>query len=201
MHTILFDLGNVLIEWDPRRLYRKLFDGDDAAMEHFLANVCTPAWNHQMDGGKPFAEGVAELQAQHPDQADLIAAWHLRWQETLGDAIAGSVALLAALRERGHPLYALTNWSAETFPIAQQRFDFLSWFDGIVVSGVEKMTKPDEDIFTLTIERFGLTPSTTLFIDDSRANVATARRLGLHAVQFENSQQLRRALVEFGMLE
>ncbi|MDH3451713.1 MAG: HAD family phosphatase [Gammaproteobacteria bacterium] len=201
MHTILFDLGNVLIEWDPRRLYRKLFDGDEASMEHFLATVCTPEWNLQMDAGKPFAEAVAELQALHPDRAELIAAWHLRWSETLGGAIEGSVEILAALRARGYRLYALTNWSAETFPVARERFEFLTWFEGIVVSGEVRMTKPDPDIFALALARFELTPSSTLFIDDSSANVATARRLGMHAVQFKDSSQLQAALNGFGLLD
>ena len=201
MDAILFDLGNVLIDWNPRHLYRKLFDGDDAAMEHFLDTVCTGEWNRQMDAGKPFAEAVAELQHEHPDRADLIAAFHLRWSETLGDSIEGSVEILAALRQREHRLYALTNWSAETFPIARERFPFLAWFEDIVVSGDVRMTKPDPDIFELTLERFGLTASTTVFIDDSGPNVATARSLGMHAIHFENPTQLHTALNEFGVLE
>jgi len=201
MHAILFDLGNVLIEWDPRHLYRKLFDGDDESMEHFLATVCTGEWNRQMDAGKPFAEAVAELQQAHPAQADLIAAWHLRWSETLGGPIDGSVEILATLRERGHRLYALTNWSAETFPVARKRFEFLTWFEGIVVSGEVRMTKPDPEIFELALERFELTPDDTVFIDDSSHNVATARRLGMQAVHFQSSSQLHAALRDFGVLD
>jgi 2-haloacid dehalogenase len=199
--AILFDLGNVLIEWDPRHLYRKLFGDDETSMERFLATVCTAEWNRQMDAGKPFAEAVAELQQIHPDQAEFIAAWHLRWDETLGGAIEGSVKILAELRERDRRLYALTNWSAETFPIARQRFDFLAWFDDIVVSGEVGLSKPDPDIFELALERFGLTPAHALFIDDSEANVATARRLGMHAVHFQNSSQLHVTLREFGILD
>ncbi|MDH3714451.1 MAG: HAD family phosphatase [Gammaproteobacteria bacterium] len=199
--AILFDLGNVLIEWDPRHLYRKLFDGDETSMEHFLATVCTAEWNRQMDAGKPFAEAVAELQQVHPDQSALIAAWHLRWDETLGGAIEGSVQILAELRKRGHRLYALTNWSAETFPVARRRFDFLSWFEAIVVSGEVGMSKPDPDIFELALERFRLTPARTLFIDDSEVNVATAQRLGVHAVHFQNAHQLQAVLSGVGVLD
>lgn len=201
MHTFLFDLGNVLIEWDPRRLYRKLFDGDDAAMEQFLATVCTSEWNHQMDAGKPFAEAVAELQQAHPAQANLIAAWHLRWDETLGGQIEGTVEILAQLRARGRRLYALTNWSAETFPVARERFAFLDWFEGIVVSGEVRMTKPDPEIFELAMTRFALTPTRTVFIDDSSANVASARSLGMQAVHFENPDQLRAALQDHGAFD
>jgi len=128
--AVVFDLGGGLIDWNPRHLFRKLFPGDPHAMEHFLATVCTPEWNLQQDLGRPFAEGIALLESQHPERAPLIEAYRERWIEMLGGAVEGCVEILAELRERGVPLYALSNWSAETFPEARARFAFLSQFRG-----------------------------------------------------------------------
>jgi 2-haloacid dehalogenase len=191
--AVVFDLGGVLIDWDPRYLYRKLL-ADEAAVEEFLATVCTPEWNAEQDRGRPFAEGVAELVERHPAHAAAIAAYAERWSEMLGGDIPGTVELLAELRAAGTPLYALTNWSAETFVIARERFAFLSWFDGVVVSGEERMIKPDPAFFRLLLERFGLAPEAAFYVDDSEANVAAARRVGMDAVRFTGPEQLRRAL-------
>ena len=191
--AVVFDLGGVLIDWDPRYLYRKLL-ADEAAVEEFLATVCTPEWNAEQDRGRPFAEGVAELVERHPVHAAAITAYHERWTEMLGGDIAGTVELLAELRDTGVPLYALTNWSAETFGIARERFEFLAWFDGVLVSGEERMVKPDPAIFRLLLDRFGLDPETTFYVDDSPANVASAGRLGFDAVPFTDPEQLRRDL-------
>ena len=191
--AVVFDLGGVLIDWDPRYLYRKLL-ADEAAVEEFLATVCTPQWNAEQDGGRPFAEGVAELVERFPAQAAAIAAYHERWPEMLGGDIPATVELLAELRGAGIPLYALTNWSAETFGTARERYPFLEWFDGVVVSGEERMIKPDPAIFRLVADRFGLDPRATVYVDDSEANVAAADRLGFDAVQFTNPAQLRRDL-------
>jgi 2-haloacid dehalogenase len=193
VNAVVFDLGGVLIDWDPRYLYRKLL-ADEAAVEEFLATVCTPEWNAEQDRGRPFAEGVAELVERHPAHAAAIAAYAERWPEMLGGDIPGTVELLAELRAGGTPLYALTNWSAETFVIARERFAFLSWFDGVVVSGEERMIKPDPAFFRLLLDRFGLDPEATFYIDDNEANVAAARRLGLDAVRFTDPGQLRREL-------
>jgi 2-haloacid dehalogenase len=189
----VFDLGGVLIDWDPRYLYRKLL-GEEAAVEEFLATVCTPEWNAEQDRGRPFAEGVAELVERHPAQAAAIAAYHQRWSEMLGGEIPGSVEVLAELRAAGMPLYALTNWSAETFVVARERFQLLDWFDGVLVSGEERMIKPDPRFFRLLVERFGLTPEATFYVDDSEANVEAARRLGFDAVRFTDPERLRRDL-------
>src|SRR5271154_582402 len=135
---VIFDLGGVLIDWNPRHLYRKLFAGDEAAMEAFLATVCTHDWNRCQDAGRSFAEGARLLKAEHPDKAELIDAYGARFDEMMRGPIAGSVAILAELRARGTPLYALTNFSAETYPPAFARFEFLQWFRGIVVSGEVK---------------------------------------------------------------
>ena len=189
----VFDLGGVLIDWDPRYLYRKLL-ADEGEVEEFLATVCTPEWNAEQDRGRPFAEGVAELDERHPAHAAAIAAFHERWPEMLGGDIPGAVELLAELRATGLPLYALTNWSAETFVVAHERFAFLDWFDGLLVSGEERIIKPDPAIFELLLDRFGLDPGSTFYVDDSPANVAAAAALGLDAVRFTGPGQLRRDL-------
>jgi 2-haloacid dehalogenase len=192
--AVVFDLGGVLIDWDPRHLYRKLL-ADEAAVEEFLATVCTPEWNAELDRGRPFAEGVAELVERHPEHAAAIAAYHERWPEMVAGDIPGTVEVLAELRAAGVPLYALTNWSAETFAITRGRFEFLEWFDGLMVSGEERITKPDPAIFQLLLDRFGLDPAATVFVDDSEANVAAARRLGIDAIRFTGHDELRRELV------
>jgi 2-haloacid dehalogenase len=189
----VFDLGGVLIDWDPRYLYRKLL-ADEGEVEEFLATVCTPEWNAEQDRGRPFAEGVAELVERHPAHAAAIAAYHERWPEMLAGDLPGSVAVLADLRAAGVPLYALTNWSAETFVVARERFAFLDWFDGLLVSGEERIVKPDPAIFELLLDRFGLDPASTFYVDDSEANVAAAAALGLDAVRFTGPGQLRRDL-------
>ena len=196
----MFDLGGVLIDWDPRYLYRKLL-ADEAAVEEFLATVCTPEWNAEQDRGRPFAEGVAELVERHPVHAAAITAYHERWTEMLGGDIAGTVELLDELRDTGVPLYALTNWSAETFGIARERYQFLEWFDGVLVSGEERMIKPDPAIFRLLLDRFGLDPGAAFYVDDSPANVAAAGELGFDAVRFTGPEQLRRDLEARGLLD
>lgn len=197
--AVVFDLGGVLIDWDPRYLYRKLL-ADEAAVEEFLATVCTPEWNAEQDRGRPFAEGVAELVERYPAHAAAITAYHERWPEMLGGDIGGTVELLAELRAAGVPLYALTNWSAETFGIARERFQFLDWFDGVLVSGEERMIKPDPAIFRLLLDRFGLDPQATFYVDDSPANVAAASELGFDAVRFTGPEQLRGDLEARGLL-
>ena len=198
--AVVFDIGGVLIDWNPRHLFRKLFPGDPRAMEHFLATVCTPEWNLQQDRGRPFAEGIALLEAEHPDRAPLIHAYRERWIEMLEGSVEGSVEILAELRERGVPLYALSNWSAETFPEARARFSFLSWFRGILISGEVGVAKPNPEIYQLLCNRFRLTPAATLFVDDSPANVEAARRLGFAATHFREAEQLRAALTSHGLL-
>jgi 2-haloacid dehalogenase len=197
--AVVFDLGGVLVDWDARYFYRTVFD-DEAAMETFLAEVCDPEWNRSIDAGKPFAVAVAERQVLFPEHAGLIALWQSRWTDMLREAIPGTVAILRELRDLGHPLYALSNWSAETFPVAQERYPFLGWFRDIVVSGQVGLAKPDPAIFTLTLERCGLDPARTLFIDDSPPNVAVARTLGMDAVPFRDPEGLRRDLVARGLL-
>ena len=196
--TVVFDLGGVLIDWDPRHLYRTLFRGDHAAMERFLSEVCTPAWNLQQDAGRPWTEAVAALQEQYPEHGELIGAFHLRWSEMVAGEIPGTVAILRALHAAGTPLYALTNFSHETYPIAEQRFDFLSLFRGIVVSGSERLVKPDPAIYRLLVERFGLDPARCVYIDDNAANAAAAGLLGMHAIHFTSPDALATELRALG---
>jgi 2-haloacid dehalogenase len=198
--AVVFDLGGVLIDWNPRYLYRTLFDGDEAAMEHFLTHVCSPEWNHRQDAGRSFADGCAELVRDFPEARPLIEAWRERFDETLGGPIAGTVEILAALRARGVPLYALSNWWAETFPIARARFDFLRWFDGIVISGELGVAKPDPRIFAHLLETYGLRADATVFIDDLPANVAAAAAAGMHPILFTEPVALRAALRELDLL-
>jgi 2-haloacid dehalogenase len=197
--AVVFDLGGVLIDWNPRYLYRTLFD-DEAEMEAFLAEVTTAEWNVQQDAGRPWSEAVEALVAQHPDRRELIEAYWKRWPETLGDAIEGTVEILGELRSRGVRTYALSNWSAETFPLARPRFPFLEWFDGILISGEAKLVKPDPRIFAHLLERFGLEPGSTVFVDDSPANVRAAEATGLIAIRFEAPEQLRGELSALGLL-
>jgi 2-haloacid dehalogenase len=197
--AIVFDLGGVLIDWDPRHLYRKLLPDDPARMEWFLETVCTGAWNEEQDGGRPFADAVAMLCARHRDEADLIRAYDERWPEMLNGPIADTVAILRELRRAGRRLYALTNWSAEKFPVAQRQFDFLGWFDGTVVSGAIAMRKPDPAIFRHLLERFALDPARTFFVDDSQRNVDGARAAGLDAVLFTTPAARRADLVARGL--
>ena len=199
--AVVFDLGGVLIDWNPRYLYRRLFD-DEAAMERFLAEVCTGAWNGQQDAGRPWREAVDSLSAQFPQHAGLIAAYRDGWREMLGGVIQGSVDLLAELKARGVRLYALTNWSHETFPRAKEiaMFGFLHWFEGIVVSGEERLVKPDPRIYRRLFERYAIDPARTLYIDDAQPNVDAAAALGMHAWWFRDPQGLRGWLASHGLV-
>jgi len=196
----IFDLGGVLLDWNPRFLYRKLFDGDETAMEHFLANVCTTEWNQRQDAGRTFAEAMRELLPHHADKLTLIEAFGKRFGEMVRGPIDGAVEVLAELKERNVPLYVLSNWSAETFPRQRERFEFLSWFDGIVISGLEGVIKPDARIFRILLERYDVTPESAVFIDDVAANADAASELGIHGIHFRSPEQLRRDLAQVGLL-
>ena len=197
---VIFDLGGVLIEWDPRHLYRKLFAGDDAAMEHFLATVCTHEWNRGQDAGRSFADGARLLMAQHPDKAELIEAYGARFDEMMPGPITGTVAIFSELRERGTPLFALTNFSAETYPPTFARFDFLKWFRAVVVSGEVKAIKPNPEIFHALLDTYAINPRCAVFIDDVPANAAAAAALGIHGIRFTTPEALRDELVRLGLL-
>jgi 2-haloacid dehalogenase len=197
----VFDLGGVLVDWNPRYLYRKLFGGDDAAMEHFLANICTSAWNSQQDAGRSFAEATALLKKEHPNYGELIEAWFARHPEMLAGPIPGSIEILGELRANQVPLYALSNWSTETFPSAQKRFDFLQWFRGILLSGKVRLIKPDRRIYELFLETFSVDPAQAIYIDDIPANVEGANAVGMHGIVFKNADQLRAELRGLGLVD
>jgi len=189
--TFLFDLGGVLIDWSPRYLFARHFGDDTAAMDDFLTRVCHGEWNVSMDAGKPAREAMAERIAAHPEHEAMIRRWFDEWPAMMRDALHGTVDILDDLRTRGYRLYALTNWSADTFHHAEQRFEFLQWFEGIVVSGRIGMIKPDPAIFRHSADELGLEPGRTLFIDDSAKNIAAAAALGFHVHHFTGSEGLR----------
>jgi 2-haloacid dehalogenase len=199
VEAVVFDLGGVLLDWNPRHLYRKLI-ADEAEMERFLAEVCSPAWHAPHDRGVSTASSCAELASRHPELSELIWAWSRRSEEMIGGVDAGSVELLRAVRESGVRCYALTNMEQETYPLRLERFPFLGWFNGTVVSGVEGVAKPDPVIFRRLFDRFQLTPSSTLMIDDRKENLETAGGLGMQTVHFRSSRQLRAELEALGLL-
>lgn len=193
--AVVFDLGKVLIDWDPRYLYQKYFPNDRAAMERFLAEICSMAWHTRCDAGVPMARNVAELAAQYPDQADLIAAWEAEWPAMFRGPIEGTVRLLERLDATGIPLFAITNYPGDKWDMGLAQFPFLQRFRDVLVSGHEKLAKPDPAIFHLATSRFGLQPETTLFIDDLAANVASAATLGFQIHHFSGPEGLARDLV------
>lgn len=199
-HAVIFDVGNVLFPWNPRSLYGRLID-DDRALDAFMANVLTMEWHTELDRGRPFAEASAELAAAHPEHADLIAAWGPRFNETLGPALPGMAEILAELDSRGAPLFAITNFSGEFFraftPLHPEIF---GRFRDIVVSGDEKLIKPDPAIYALALARFGLEGPDAVFIDDSPKNVAAAQDAGIHALHFTDAAKLRGELEGLGLL-
>ena len=196
--AVVFDLGGVLIDWNPRHLYRKVFATEDE-MEDFLTSVATMAWNDQLDRGVPFDQAVAELTAEFPDHADNIAVYIDRWTEMIAGPIDDGVAVLAEVQAAGYPIYALSNWSEQTFQLVRDQFEFLDWFDGILLSSQVGVTKPDARIFAELGRRFGLDLATTLFIDDNPPNVDGARAAGLQAVRFTSGATLREDLRDLGV--
>jgi 2-haloacid dehalogenase len=198
--NIVFDIGNVLLHWDPRALYRKIFT-DEAQVEWFLANVCNSDWNVEQDRGRSFADAIAEATLRHPNHAEAIAAYDTRWHETLTHVIEGTVDVLADLKQQGTPLYAITNWNQDKFRETRARFGFLGYFRDIVVSGDEKLIKPDPAIYRLLLDRNGLDAAQCLFIDDSPKNVAGARAVGMKAHHFTSPAALRAELAAMGVLK
>jgi 2-haloacid dehalogenase len=196
--SVVFDIGGVLIDWNPRHLFRKVFESDEE-MEWFLSNICTYEWNVQQDGGKLFSVATAELSAKYPEYSDKIAMYYGRWTEMLGGEIKGTVRIFHELKSKGMPLYALSNWSHEAFPVAYERYGFMKLFDGLVVSGYEKLLKPDHAIYRVLMERYGINPAESVYIDDNRPNAEAARELGFHAIHFLSPDQLREELRVLGL--
>ena len=197
--TVIFDLGGVLIHWDPMLVYRKIFPTEEEA-QWFLENICTYQWNLQHDAGQLLQKGMDDLAATYPEWKDEIYAYYGRWEEMLGGVFEGTVKILKACIDNPNlQVVALTNWSAETFPIAKQRFDFLHWFEGIVVSGEEMMRKPNPKIYEIILERYQITPEHAVFIDDSLPNIEQANKMGIHGIHFQSSEQLKTALEKLGV--
>lgn len=197
--TIIFDLGGVLVDWNPAYLYRKLFDTEEE-VQQFLNEVCTMPWNAEQDAGRTIEEANQLLIQQYPDLEDLIRAYYGRWTEMFGPNIEGSVKILDQLiKNDAYRVYALTNWSAETWPIALDLFPFFHWFEGVLVSGQENMKKPDVRIYELACERFNIDKTKAIFFDDSLKNVEGAKKFGLHTFQFLNPHQLQEELAKYGV--
>jgi 2-haloacid dehalogenase len=198
--TIIFDLGAVLIDWHPDHLFRKLLP-DDKERESFLRDICTSDWNEEQDGGRPLSEATELLVRQFPQKETLIRAYYGRWDEMLNGPIQGTVDIMREIRDSGkYKLYALTNWSAETFPIALDRYDFLGWFHGRVVSGEEKTRKPFMGMYTTLIDRYSIDPHRSVYIDDNARNLKPAGELGMATIHFKDPEGLRRELTRLGIL-
>jgi len=196
--SVVFDIGGVLIDWNPRYLFSKVFDSEEE-MEWFLSNICTYEWNVQQDGGKLFSVATAELSAQYPEYSDKIALYYGSWEEMLGGEIKETVKIFYELKKAGMPLYALSNWSHEAFPVAYERYAFMKEFDGLVVSGYEKLLKPGHEIYRVLIDRYEINPAESVYIDDNKDNAFAAGELGFNAIHFLSADQLRVGLMALGL--
>ena len=198
--NIVFDLGGVLIGWDPKEVFRTIFNTEEE-VDWFLENICTFDWNEQQDAGRPIASANEILISKFPEHKKNILAFYGRWEEMLTGAIEGTVQILDKfIKNENYKVLALTNWSAETFPVAQKRYDFLHWFEGIVISGVEKCKKPEDKIYNILLERYNLIPEETLFIDDNKRNILAAENLGIKCIHFQSAEQLGDELREMGLI-
>ncbi len=200
IQTVIFDLGGVLIHWDPMIVYRQIFPTEEKA-KWFLENICTYEWNLQHDAGQKLQVGMERLSQEYPEWKEEIFAYYGRWEEMLGGIFDGTVEILKeCIDNPGLQVVALTNWSAETFPIAKERFDFLHWFEGIVVSGEEKVRKPDPKIYEIILERYNIKPESSVFIDDSLPNIEQAKQMGIKGIHFKSPEKLREELTLLGVL-
>lgn len=197
--TLVFDLGGVLIDWDPRHLYRKLIP-DESELDFFLSEVCSPDWNAQIDRGKSFQEAVDGLAVVYPEYSMQIQAYYSRWEETITGPIHGAVKILEGLRGAGYPLAALSNWSAETFPKVADRFEFLNWFDPLVISGEIGLIKPAPEIYHYLLREINREAEECIFIDNSETNVLAAEELGFICIHFSSPEQLQVKLEGLGIL-
>ena len=200
IETVIFDLGGVLIDWNPDYVYRTIFN-DETKMREFYSEICTSEWNEEQDAGRGLKEATEELVARYPNEEKNIRAYYDRWEEMLKGEIEGTVKVLEKIKEKGAvKLYALTNWSAETFPVALKRFEFLQWFDGKLVSGEERMRKPFTEIYELLLKRFEINPATAIYIDDNERNLKAPREMGIHSILFKSPSQLEEELKELSVL-
>ena len=197
IETIVFDLGGVLVDWNPDYVYRTIFE-DEEKMRWFYANICTPDWNEEQDAGRSLKEATEELVTQFPEHEHHIRAYYGRWEEMLGGPIHGTVDVLRKLKyETRCRLYALTNWSHETFPVALERYEFLHWFNGRLVSGEEKTRKPFPEIYELLIQRFNINPHKAIYIDDNARNLEPAAKIGFSTIHFRSPEQLQQELNKY----
>ena len=197
--TVVFDLGGVLVDWNPEYLYKEIFP-DEKERRWFLSNICTLDWNEEQDAGRTLKEGTEYLVREYPAHEKYIRMYYDRWKEMLGGPIHETVEIFRHLKEKSKVrLYALTNWSAETFPIALELYEFLHWFDGRLVSGAEKIRKPSPDIYKLLIRRFDIDPTRAVYVDDNLRNVTPARELGFHGIHFQSPGQFRQELEKLGV--
>ena len=191
--TIIFDFGGVLVDWNPHYLYDSYF-GDTKKTDYFLTNICTPEWNAQMDGGKPFADGIAEKIAEHPEYEKEIRMYWTDWKQMMGKQIDGMQKLLQDLKTAGYHIYGLSNWSAETFYQIRPKYPIFDLLEGFVLSGDEKCLKPEPKIYTILLDRYHINPNTAVFFDDNIANVEGAKAVGIHGIQFVSAEQIRKEL-------
>ncbi|MCE9521955.1 MAG: HAD-IA family hydrolase [Alphaproteobacteria bacterium] len=196
---VIFDLGGVVVDWNPRHLYRKVFDGDEGAMEHFLAEVCTGAWNEQQDAGRSLAEATAERVAAFPELETEIRAFYGRWIEMVAGRVAGTAEIMRRLQARGVKLYALSNWSAETFPLVEHRFEEFRLFEHMFLSGHYGMAKPEARFYEAALAKIPLARERLVFIDDNAVNVAAAAQIGLRSLAFTDAARLSADLRTFGL--
>jgi 2-haloacid dehalogenase len=198
--AIVFDYGGVLLNWDPRNLYSRYFQDNPLAIDEFLSEVHFMEWNAEQDRGRPFKEGISLLTNQHPQHERLIRAYHEDWEHSIVGAIPGTVEILKRVKQRGYPVFGLSNWSAETFPIMRRKFGFFDLFDDMVISGEVGMIKPDPRIFNLLLKKIGLPADQCLLIDDSDRNIAAAGEAGFRTVHYQSSTQLENELSILGIL-
>lgn len=198
VNTVIFDFGGVLVDWNPHYLYDPYFGSREKA-DWFLANICNSAWNVQMDGGKPFAEGIAELVAQYPEWEKEIRMYRGEWLKMMGGQIPGMQTIVEELKANGCRVYGLTNWAADTFALVRHTYPVFGLLDGIVVSSEEKVAKPNPRIFRILLERYHVNPEEAAFIDDNMPNIEAAKVLGLHTILFRSAEQLRKALRELNV--
>ena len=191
--NIIFDFGGVLVDWNPHHLYDTYF-GDKDSADWFLSNICTMDWNMQMDAGKPFEQGVAEKIAQYPQWEKEIRLYWERWIDMMGDTIPNMYDWILQLKQQGYAIYGLTNWSTETFIQVKDKYSIFQMMDGIVMSGEERVTKPDAKIYHILLNRYQLAPEECVFFDDNLNNVIAAQNIGIHAVQFQSTEQAKREL-------
>ncbi len=199
IQAIIFDFGGVLLQWDPHKLYRRYFN-QPQQIDQFLKEIDFPAWNIEQDRGRPFVEGMAMLSSQFPQYDHLIHAYYDHFEDSIVGPIHGTIEILRELKRAGYPLYALSNWSAETYPRVRPQYEFFDLFNKIILSGDVKLVKPDPAIFTLTLREIHHTARECLLLDDAEANILAAKKLGFNAIHFKSPEQLRMGLLQLNLL-